>query len=61
MGLFHRPDQVITRLVLERSTDVDPKPTLSLVPQASLQEFWLPLQYFHLGENAKNGCQGLIG
>ena len=53
--------QVITRLVTERSADVDPKPTLSLVPQASLQEFWLPLHAFHLGESAKNGCQGLIG
>lgn len=53
--------QVITRLVIERSDDVDPKPTLSLVPQPSLQEFWLPLHAFHLGEAAKNGCRVLIG
>ena len=53
------PMQVITTLVLERSETVDPKPTLSLVPQATLNEFWLPLTAFHLGESAKNGCQGL--
>ena len=51
--------QVLNRLVLERSIDTDPKPTLSLVPQANLSEFWLPLTAFHLGESAKNGCLGL--
>ena len=51
--------QVLKRLVLDRGAHLDPKPTLSLVPQASLAEFWLPLTAFHLGESAKNGCLGL--
>lgn len=51
--------QVMNHLVIDRFPDVDPKPTLSLVPQASLAEFWLPLTAFHLGESAKNGCLGL--
>lgn len=51
--------QVLNRLIVERCADTDPKPTLSLVPQANLAEFWLPLSAFHLGESAKNGCLGL--
>lgn len=52
--------QVITRLVHDRCVNVEPKPTLSLIPQSSLQEFWLPLTAFHLDEDAKNGCLRLI-
>ena len=45
--------------MIERGEDRDPKPTLSLVPQASLADFWLPLTAFSVGEAAKNGCLGL--
>ena len=51
--------QVLSRLILDRCADIDPKPTLTLVPQNSLAEFWLPLTAFYLGPDAKNGCLGL--
>ena len=51
--------KVLKRLVIDPNAHLDPKPTLTLVPQASLAEFWLPLTAFHLGEDAKNGCSGL--
>ena len=51
--------QVLTRLIIDRFSDIDPKPTLTLVPQNSLAEFWLPLTAFYVGQDAKNGCQGL--
>ena len=35
------------------------KPTLALVPQSHLKEFWLPLSAFDISKDAKNGCQGL--
>ena len=50
---------MLDRLIIEPSIDLDVKPTLSLVPQASLQEFWLPLSAFHVGPDAKNGCRCL--
>lgn len=47
--------QVINNLVIDRFM-VEDKPTLTLVPQGNLQEFWLPLTMFDLSLNAKNGC-----
>jgi len=32
------------------------RPTLSLLPQDSLAEFWLPLNYFDISRDGKNGC-----
>lgn len=32
------------------------KPFLNLTPNASMQEFWLPLYAFDFSENGKNGC-----
>ena len=47
--------KVINRLVIDRYPHED-KPTLTLVPQGNLQEFWLPLTMFDLSVTAKNGC-----
>lgn len=47
--------KVINRLVIDRYPHED-KPTLTLVPQGNLQEFWLPLTMFDLSITAKNGC-----
>lgn len=52
------PGQVINLLVLNRVPD-DGKPTLSMVPQGDLMEFWLPLTAFDISSSAKNGCQRL--
>ena len=51
--------QVLQRLTIDRFENIDPKPTLTLVPQNSLAEFWLPLTAFCVGQDAKNGCLGL--
>lgn len=47
--------QVINNLVIDRFK-TDDRPSLTLVPQGNLQEFWLPLTVFDLSINAKNGC-----
>ncbi|CAL1162578.1 unnamed protein product [Cladocopium goreaui] len=47
--------QVLQRLTIDRFENIDPKPTLTLVPQNSLAEFWLPLTAFCVGQDAKNG------
>lgn len=49
--------QVIARLVLTHS--VDAKPSLTLVPQNTLSEFFLPLHAFDYSKNCKNGCMEL--
>lgn len=57
MCAINTPTQVVHSLVVGR---FDPegisRPTLSLVPQDSLQEVWLPLHLFDIGPSAKNGC-----
>ena len=51
------PSKAVKMLIVDR---FDPfsnmRPTLSLVPQDSLTEFWLPLNYFDISQGAKNGC-----
>lgn len=49
---------MIEDLVVDRFPDLDTKPTLSLIPQGDLQEFYLPLTAFSLEPHAKSGCLG---
>ena len=50
---------MINHLVIDRCAELEQKPTLSLIPQGSLQEFWLPLTAFCTDSFAKNGCKDL--
>ena len=55
----HMPlrSKVVKNLVLDRfDPESKQRPTLSLVPQSSLSEFWLPLNYFDISPTGKNGC-----
>ena len=51
--------KVVKNLVVDRfDPESKQRPTLSLVPQSSLSEFWLPLNYFDISPAGKNGCGG---
>lgn len=50
---------MIERLVHHRFPCGDARPTLTIIPQADLQEFFLPLSAFSVESHAKNGCEGL--
>lgn len=48
--------KVLQYYVTERFTAVDmPRPCLTLIPQCSLKEFWVPLTKFSTSKDAKNG------
>ena len=54
------PFEAVQHLVVDRfDPDSRSRPTLSLVPQSSLTEFFLPLNFFDVSPNGKNGCGGL--
>ena len=51
--------KVLRFYVTERFTAVDmPRPCLTLIPQCSLKEFWVPLTKFCTSKDAKNGSGG---
>ena len=52
--------EVITELVGSRSMGKGSKPVLSLVPQESIGEFYLPLTAFDYSKTSKSGCAGWL-
>ena len=53
--------QIAAKLLAPLGTDDDERgrPTLGLVPQNTMREFYLPLVKFNVGKDSKSGCLGL--
>ena len=51
--------QLITRVLYDHlgPDDSKGKSKLGMVPQSTMQEFFLPLEAFNLGADTKNGCR----
>ena len=53
------PCEVINELICARAPSPGARPVLTLVPQTTLGEFWLPLEAFDFSKTSKCGCAGL--
>ena len=43
---------------LTTDTEIRGRSTLTMVPQSTMREFYLPLSAFNVGRDSKNGCGG---
>ncbi|CAK9042286.1 Uncharacterized protein SCF082_LOCUS24342 [Durusdinium trenchii] len=48
-------DRVVDKLVVGAADEWDQRPTLQLIPNTTLQEFWLPLSSFNVSASSKSG------
>ena len=54
--------QLLTKVLYDHlgPDDSKGKSKLGMAPQSTMQEFFLPLEAFNLGADAKNGCRGWV-
>ena len=57
-GWTSPPCQAIEELVMSTGPIQDDRAVRSMVPNESVDQFWLPLHAFDFGPDGKNGCQG---
>ena len=53
--------QIAEKLLAPLGSDEDARgrPTLGMVPQSTMREFYLPLVQFNVGKDSKSGCRGV--